>query len=124
VSVAVCNPDRIGDVKIFGCEMSTKELCETFNMISGEKCQPKCLGTLMDLKNQVWGEEEGMRLLCGVLLPIFDGRGLIIDNNNDEFGEVKLRNVEEFLKDSQIKGFNYQFPLAEMAKSFEQLCGK
>jgi len=78
----------------------------------------------MDLKNQVWGEEEGMRLLCGVLLPVFDGRGLIIDNNNDEFGEVKLRNVEEFLKDSQTKGFNYQFPLTEMAKSFEQLCGK
>jgi len=126
VSLAISNRDRFGDVKIYGTASSTRELSELYNMISGEKSEPKCLGSLEDLKNRKWeksGQDMGMELLCAFLLPVYDGRGLIKENNNNEFGEVKLMTVEEFLKKSQTKGFNYEFPIAELATKFEQICG-
>jgi hypothetical protein len=127
VSVVVCNPDRVGDVKIFADEMSTKQLLDLYNTITNQKLDAKCLGSLNDLKNKKWEKSQqdfGMELLCGFLLPVFDGRGRIKDSNNDEFGEVKMLRVEEFLKRSQGKGFNYEFPIVEMAKKFEQILGK
>jgi hypothetical protein len=125
VAYALSNPNRFGDIKIFGSEMSTNELCDLYNMISGEKNQPKCLGSLDDLRNKKWSLSEqdfGMDMLCAFLLPVFDGRGRIKNNNNSEFNEIKFWNVEDFLKQSQTKGFNYEFPIPELSQKFEQIC--
>jgi len=65
----------------------------------------------------------GLDLICSFLLPVYDGRGLIKDTNINDIGQVKLMNVEEFLKRSQQKGFQYEFPITELSKKFEQICG-
>jgi len=126
VALAVSNRERFGDVRYYGSSMSTRELTDLYNMISGEKLEPKCLGSLEDLKNRKaenCGKDMGMDLLCSFLLPLYDGRGLIKDTNINDIGQVKLMNVEEFLKRSQQKGFQYEFPITELSKKFQQICG-
>jgi len=126
VALAISNRERFGDVRYYGSSMSTRELTDLYNMISGEKLEPKCLGSLEDLKNRKaenCGKDMGMDLLCSFLLPLYDGRGLIKDTNINDIGQVKLMNVEEFLKRSQQKGFQYEFPITELSKKFQQICG-
>jgi len=127
VALTVSRPERFGDVRIFGSELSTKELCEIYNMAFNQNCQPKCLGSIDDLKQRICEKDQqdyDMRLLCGFLLPVFDGRGRIKENNNMEFNEIKLMNVEEFLKNNLSKGSNYQFPWPELSQKFSEICQK
>jgi len=127
VSLAVRNPDRYGDLRIYGSEMSTRELLDVYNLISGEKREAKCLGSIEDLRNKKWEKTEhdmGMEILCSFLLYVYDGRGRLKSNNNSEFQEVKFLTVEEFLKNSQTKGFNYEFPISELSVKFGEICGK
>jgi len=126
VTIAVCNPDCRGELKIFGDELSTKEILDIFNMATGQNEKANCLGSLDDLKNRKWekNKQDGMmELLCEYLLGVFDGRGRIKEDKNNDFGEVKMTRVADFLKDWQTKGFNYEFPAGEMVKKFEQICG-
>jgi len=127
VAAAVSNPNWVGDVKIWGAELSTKELWEWYTMVTGEKCDPKWLGSLEDLKKKM-AEEKGkdmeLWMLLGFMLPLFDGRGKIKMNNNGQFPEIKWTTVEDFLKGCKTKGLNYEFPMPELAKKFEEIVGK
>jgi len=108
---AVAKPERAGDLRIVGDEHSTREIVRIYNEVTGKNVEARCLGSVEDLIQTVNGMKNQGKLLeaveLGYAIPIFDGRGKIFDNDNDEFPEVDSLTFEAFLKKYHGK---YQYP--------------
>lgn len=128
VAAAVSRGNRFGDVKIVGQELSIKQILEIYNLVSGSNTEPKCLGSVEDLKKRITELKGGKDLLdlvhCELLLPVYDGRAKIKNPMNSEFPEVKTLNLDIFLKQSQGKG-TYHYTIPEVLKQCEkEICTK
>jgi hypothetical protein len=121
VAAAVARPNVSGDIFISGCEYSTKEIVELYSQITGKKIEAKCLGTIDDLRSRVKSMKEVddpfLYVQYNLLLPIFDGRGRITHKMNDNFPEVKVRSLEDFIKGIENKGLQYNFTLPDILKT-------
>lgn len=120
---AIKDKNRSGDIKIFGQELSTKEIVDTYNKVLGRKEQAKFMGSIDDLKKEVNELREKGKLFDSLQLayeiPMFDGTGKIKDRMNSQFSDVKTMTLEGFLQKTQGK-VNYEYTIPDVVKYCEK----
>jgi len=115
VAAAVSDPDRVGDVKISGNKLSTREIVEIYNQETGDHEKVKLQGSIEDLKKKAAECKKNGDIInfiqFGYAIPFFDGRGDIKEPMNDEFPEVKTITLREFIQTNVgKKEYNYTIP--------------
>jgi len=102
VAAAVAKEDRVGNLKIEGSRLSTREIQDIYNQDRGTKIEAKRLGSVEDMKKKIVelkeaGDEVGS-ITLGYYVYLYDGRALLDEIHNEEFPEIKAVNFEEFVK--------------------------
>jgi len=124
VAAGVSRPNLTGDVFISGCEYSTKDIASLYNQITGKKMDTKCLGSIDDLRAKLKDLKEQddpfLSVQYSLMLPIFDGRGKIKNRMNNQFPEVKITSLEDFIKRIEGKGLQYNYTLPDLIRGCEK----
>lgn len=124
VIAAVSDKDRVGQIKIVGNELSTKEIVDIYNMVLNKQEVAKKLGSLDELRNKI--QELGKMgnfkdaVELGYSLMFFDGSVKIKNKMNNEFMDVKVMSLEDFLKMTQGNMKNYRFTISEVLENQQQ----
>jgi hypothetical protein len=120
---AIRDKNREGHVKIVGNELSTKEIVDLYNLVLGKKESAKNMGSIEDLKKKVQelkGKGDCFEAIqLGYAIPMFDGTGKIKDKMNNQFPDVKVMKLEDFLKMTQGKP-TYEYTIPYVCKAVEQ----
>jgi len=107
LAAAVAKPERVGELKITGNELSTDEIVEIFNIVTENHFQAVREGSIEDIRNYIVELKNQKKILeviqLGYLLLMYDGRGKILENNNSEFPEIVPTSFEDFLMELNEK---------------------
>jgi ribosomal protein S28E/S33 len=121
---AVSDPNRTGDVKIVGNELSMKEIVEIYNLVMKKNETAKNMGSIEDLKKYVMDLKSKGNVFdsiqMGYSLPMFDGTGKIKKPMNSEFKDITTTRFEDFLKKFSTGKFDYNYTIPDICKSVEK----
>jgi len=114
LAAAISNPDRDGELNIVGSELSTREIVEIFNRVTGKNLPAVSGGSLDDLKKQIEEHRKQGNLYEAVQLgyaySAYSGKGKIYSKQNDEFSEIKPTTLEDYIKKYYGK-IQYEFSI-------------
>jgi len=120
---AVRDKNRIGHVKIYGQEISTKEIVDIYNIVLDKHELAKNNGSLEEMRKMLPLLKEQGKLFelvqMSYAMIMMDGSGKIKEKMNSQFPEIKVTSFEEFLKTSQGKPV-YEFTYPGVVKACEK----
>jgi len=100
-AAAIAVPNRTGDLVVAGDHLTMMEAAATYNKVRGTSVQPIRKGSLEDLKKEMEvdlaGDDKLRGMYSGIYRIFTDGRGLLTNNDNSEFPQVKPQTFKEFL---------------------------
>jgi len=101
VAAAVAKPDRVGDLRIHGDELSINEIAAIYKKVTGKDVKPENRGSIEDLKKSI-EELRKKDFFRSILLTyeifMFDGRGKLESVDNAEFPEIQPTHLEDYIK--------------------------
>jgi len=123
LAAALCDPNRVGELNIVGSEVSTREIQETFNKLTGKNFPAVSGGSIDDLKKQIEEHRQQGHLFeavqLGYAVPVYSGKGKIHDKQNSEFPDVKPTTLEDYIQKYYGK-ISYEFPIPRVIQDAKQ----
>jgi len=129
VMEAISDKNMVGDVMVTGVQMSTKELMEMYNTVTGKKMEAKKLGSIEDLKNKLKEMKKEGKMFeavqMGFEVMMYDGSVKMNKTMNEMWPNIKPMTWEEFIREMEVeeksKGKNmYEYSLCDVAKGMNK----